>query len=203
MEPTLSSETSAFILRTPGKFPKEHRLHSEHGESLKTTMRLRVYMFYIVYLYSIVQVLVLMAFNNYSVIYATQQDVQEKKTNFVVSQKATAPCAGKAQFGIFTLIRKLLGKATNKSCLNWTSPHFKTPTAMFPKQATVHIEFSKPTFPLFSSLTITGKGGICPPHESGSVGAVQCVQCVQYIAHMQGHKHFALRYSLERLKLVR
>ena len=27
MEPTLSSETSAFILRTPGKFPKEHRLH--------------------------------------------------------------------------------------------------------------------------------------------------------------------------------
>ena len=35
MEPTLSSETSAFILRTPGKFPKEHRLHSEHGESLK------------------------------------------------------------------------------------------------------------------------------------------------------------------------
>jgi len=27
MEPTLSSETSAFILRAPGKFPKEHRLH--------------------------------------------------------------------------------------------------------------------------------------------------------------------------------
>jgi len=25
MEPTLSSETSAFILWTPGKFPKEHR----------------------------------------------------------------------------------------------------------------------------------------------------------------------------------
>ena len=38
MEPTLSSETSAFILRTLGKFPKEHRLHSEHGESLKTTI---------------------------------------------------------------------------------------------------------------------------------------------------------------------
>ena len=34
----MSSETSAFMLRTPGKFPKEHRLHSEHGESLKTTM---------------------------------------------------------------------------------------------------------------------------------------------------------------------
>ena len=27
MEPTLSSETSAFILQTPGKFPKEYRLH--------------------------------------------------------------------------------------------------------------------------------------------------------------------------------
>ena len=37
MEPTSSSETSAFILRTPEKFPKEHRLHSEHSESLKTT----------------------------------------------------------------------------------------------------------------------------------------------------------------------
>jgi len=34
----LSSETSAFKLRTPGKFPKEHRLHSKHGESLKTIM---------------------------------------------------------------------------------------------------------------------------------------------------------------------
>ena len=38
-EPTLSSETSAFILQTPGKFPKDHRLHSKHGESLKTTIR--------------------------------------------------------------------------------------------------------------------------------------------------------------------
>ena len=37
MEPTLSSEMSAFKLQTPGKFPKEHRLHSKHGESLKTT----------------------------------------------------------------------------------------------------------------------------------------------------------------------
>ena len=27
MEPTLSSETLAFKLQTPGKFPKEHRLH--------------------------------------------------------------------------------------------------------------------------------------------------------------------------------
>ena len=37
MEPTQSSETSAYILRTPGKFPKEYLLYSEHGESLKTT----------------------------------------------------------------------------------------------------------------------------------------------------------------------
>ena len=28
---------SAFILQMPGKFPKEHRLHSKQGESLKTT----------------------------------------------------------------------------------------------------------------------------------------------------------------------
>ena len=28
----------AFILQTPGKFPKEHRLHSKHGESQKTTI---------------------------------------------------------------------------------------------------------------------------------------------------------------------
>ena len=40
MEPTLSSETSAFILQTPGKFPKEHRLHSKHGESLRTLIGL-------------------------------------------------------------------------------------------------------------------------------------------------------------------
>ena len=31
MKPTLSSETSAFILRTPGKFPKEHRLQVQLG----------------------------------------------------------------------------------------------------------------------------------------------------------------------------
>ena len=33
------SGTSAFIMQTSGKFPKEHRLHSKHGESLKTTIR--------------------------------------------------------------------------------------------------------------------------------------------------------------------
>jgi len=33
----LSPETSAFKLQTLGKFPEEYKLHSEHGESLKTT----------------------------------------------------------------------------------------------------------------------------------------------------------------------
>jgi len=36
MGPTLSPETSAFKLQKPGKFPEEHKLHSKHGESLKT-----------------------------------------------------------------------------------------------------------------------------------------------------------------------
>jgi len=29
----------AFKIQTPGKFPEEYKLHSEHGESLKTTVR--------------------------------------------------------------------------------------------------------------------------------------------------------------------
>ena len=37
MGQTLSPETSAFKLQTPGKFPEEYKLYSEHGESLKTT----------------------------------------------------------------------------------------------------------------------------------------------------------------------
>jgi hypothetical protein len=76
--------------------------------------RLHIYIPYTVYLYSITQVLVLVAINNHSVIYANQRDVQDKKTNFVVSQKATTPCAGNDQFAIVTLIRNLLGNATNK-----------------------------------------------------------------------------------------
>jgi len=35
----LSPETSIFKLKTPGKFPEKYKLHSEHGESLKTTIR--------------------------------------------------------------------------------------------------------------------------------------------------------------------
>ena len=38
MESIQSSETLAYILRTLGKFQKEYLLHSEHGESLKTTI---------------------------------------------------------------------------------------------------------------------------------------------------------------------
>jgi len=34
----LSPETSAFKLHTPGKFPEEYKLHSEHSESLETTI---------------------------------------------------------------------------------------------------------------------------------------------------------------------
>jgi hypothetical protein len=36
MEPTEGSETSAFKIQTPGKYPKEYIPHLQHGESLKT-----------------------------------------------------------------------------------------------------------------------------------------------------------------------
>ena len=36
MEPIEGSETSAFKPQTPGKYPKENRLHKEHGKSLKS-----------------------------------------------------------------------------------------------------------------------------------------------------------------------
>jgi hypothetical protein len=39
MEPTEGSETSAFKIQTPGKYPKEYLPHLQHGESLKTTIR--------------------------------------------------------------------------------------------------------------------------------------------------------------------
>jgi hypothetical protein len=38
MEPTEGSETSAFKIQTPGKYPKEYLPHLQHGESLKTTI---------------------------------------------------------------------------------------------------------------------------------------------------------------------
>jgi hypothetical protein len=37
MEPTQSSETLAYKIQTPGKFPEDYILYSQHGESLKTT----------------------------------------------------------------------------------------------------------------------------------------------------------------------
>ena len=39
----MSPETSAFKLQTPGKFPEEYKLHSEHGESLKTTTQSKLF----------------------------------------------------------------------------------------------------------------------------------------------------------------
>jgi len=39
MGPTLIPETLAFKLQMPGKFPEEYKLHSEHGESLKNTVK--------------------------------------------------------------------------------------------------------------------------------------------------------------------
>jgi hypothetical protein len=38
MEPTEGSETSAFKIQTPGKYPKEYLPHLQHGESLKTKL---------------------------------------------------------------------------------------------------------------------------------------------------------------------
>jgi hypothetical protein len=77
---------------------------------------------------------------------------------------------------------------------------------MSPQHPAAHTEFSKGKFFIPHNFNKNrqarggGGGGICPPHEGGSAGAVQCVQCV---AHMQEHKHFALRFCLDRQKLVR
>jgi hypothetical protein len=35
IEPTQSSETSAYKIQTPGKFPEDYILHSQHGEILE------------------------------------------------------------------------------------------------------------------------------------------------------------------------
>ena len=40
MEPIVSSETSAIRTQTPGNYPKRNKLHLEHGESLKTILKL-------------------------------------------------------------------------------------------------------------------------------------------------------------------
>ena len=40
MEPIVSSETSAIRTQTPGNYPKRNNLHLEHGESLRTNMKL-------------------------------------------------------------------------------------------------------------------------------------------------------------------
>jgi len=40
MEPIEGSETSAFRTQTPGNYPKENILHKEHGESLKSRIKI-------------------------------------------------------------------------------------------------------------------------------------------------------------------
>ena len=40
MEPTVSSETWAIRIQTPGNYPKRNNLHLEHGESLRTILTL-------------------------------------------------------------------------------------------------------------------------------------------------------------------
>ena len=40
MEPIVSSETSAIRTQTPGNYPKRNKLHLEHGESLKTRLKM-------------------------------------------------------------------------------------------------------------------------------------------------------------------
>ena len=48
MEQIECSETSAYINQTPGNYPKENTLYSEHGESLKS----RILVLYIyIYIY--------------------------------------------------------------------------------------------------------------------------------------------------------
>ena len=41
MEQIECSETSAYIIQTPGKYPKENIIYSEHSESLKSRIKLR------------------------------------------------------------------------------------------------------------------------------------------------------------------
>jgi len=37
MEQTACSETSAYIIQTPGNYPEENIQHTEHGERLKSS----------------------------------------------------------------------------------------------------------------------------------------------------------------------
>jgi len=42
MEPIVSSETSAIRNQTPGNYPKRNNLHLEHGESLRTRLKISI-----------------------------------------------------------------------------------------------------------------------------------------------------------------
>jgi len=43
MEQIECSETSAYIIQTPGNYPKENKIYSEHGESLKSRIWFEVF----------------------------------------------------------------------------------------------------------------------------------------------------------------
>jgi hypothetical protein len=47
MEPIECSETSAFNIQTPGKYPEENLPYLQHGESLKTMIRKLSFIIYV------------------------------------------------------------------------------------------------------------------------------------------------------------
>ena len=53
MEQIECSETSAYINQTPGNYPKENTLYSEHGESLKSRKRTFYFKFLSLKMYAI------------------------------------------------------------------------------------------------------------------------------------------------------
>ena len=42
MEQIEFSETSAYIIKTPGNYPKENIIYSKHGESLKSRIQVDI-----------------------------------------------------------------------------------------------------------------------------------------------------------------
>jgi hypothetical protein len=45
MEPPQSSETSAHKIQKPGNYPEDSTLHPQHGESLKVTIGIYIFLF--------------------------------------------------------------------------------------------------------------------------------------------------------------
>ena len=52
MEQIECSETSAYIIQTPGNYPKENIIYSEHGESLKSNILKDTYKIYFLLFWS-------------------------------------------------------------------------------------------------------------------------------------------------------